>query len=1339
MLRTNNYEKCQNTAIRTISKSALYKLISLNITIVGKEAFVTLKLNNAKRPITCLLDGGSHISLISIDTMKHDAPLNKQNILLVTSATGHSTRTFATLNDFFSVDKMQLEHEFHIYDNSNLPITADGLLGMDFFLKYFCITNLLTLELTLHVPIQTAEPHNNAMDTHTSLHIANEIPPENDIENNACFDIIEKHNPNKNTNKPNSKCFAFPNTMFQRKIFALSSAETKIESYARNLIKNENKRIAIIPECCILNFEIQVDLADGDYNLEECNILPNVNLYNSVVRVKNKSTFIAIINYNNFPVQLSTSDISHLKFNHVNLFKVLIINEARSGFINNKIKLGHCDTHSKSVIIKLCQEFSDCFFVDGDTVKHTDLMTHTIHLKPDAKPAFTKQYKLPEAQKQEIHSQLQKMEREGIVEKCKASGWNSPIILVPKRDENGLKTKYRLVVDFRKLNEATIPFQFPIPQIDCIIDRLSNSKYFSTLDLYGAFYQIKLTEESKKYTTFENNNFSYRFISMPQGLNTSPATMQNAVNLLFSDYLNKGINIYLDDIIVYSATFEEHIFLLKEIFSKLRKHNFKLKVEKSKFLMRKIEYLGFIIDEHGYLPNTIKVDCINKYPTPTNVTELQRYLGMCNYYRKFIRNYAQIAKPLYNLLRKEVTFVWNSACTESFNILKQSLSNPPVLIFPNFKHTFIVTTDASSIAVGGVLSQGDLPNDRPIQFISKVLNKTQQNYSTIERELYAIVFAVDSFRHYIYGFEFIIYTDHRPLVYLFNLKNPSSKLFRWRLLLSEYRFKIVYKQGSQNVVADALSRINYAPIELNKLTKDSEIVKAMAITRSKARATENIALNESSTDITNRKKSHNFFEINENNDILTNCDAANHIFYFFSSINCDMKRKLEYRMKSNIELPENPTPFIPYNMNNKQTIFLVPNEKRTDKRVMNTKLILSSILQTCIDNNYNDIAINIDIREASIYFEFKYLFKEIFKQSDIKVVFYLNKVIDVVDLDHILEILSTYHNSSLAGHTSFEKTKNSIRRYYRWPTMNTDIKKFVQNCEICKKSKITRHTKSPMQITSTSDYPFQKVYIDFVNVERTHSNLYPCIFTCIDELTKFGIAVRAKNCSALLAAHKFVKHVILKYNIPKSVVSDLGSAFTADIFKEITKLFKIKKISTTPYRPNANIVERFHKTLAQHLITCVHENPTSWHEHLDSAVFAYNNTINSATGYSPHELLFGYKIQLPDKIIKNIDPIYNYDSYKEDLRFNLAKFWKIAKQNINERKQKNKEYRDVKSNALSLKIGDRVLFKKPFKTHKYATPYDGPFSVEEIISPVTVKIKKGHKLIKIHTDKLKLA
>lgn len=449
-----------------------------------------------------------------------------------------------------------------------------------------------------------------------------------------------------------------------------------------------------------------------------------------------------------------------------------------------------------------------------------------------------------------------------------------------------------------------------------------------------------------------------------------------------------------------------------------------------------------------------------------------------------------------------------------------------------------------------------------------------------------------------------------------------------------------------------------------------------------------------------------------------------------------MKRECEHKMKTNIKCPKEVVHCTPYIIDPNHTFFLLPKTQQEKERHTKTELLFFNLLKFCIDNDYIEIALNIDMKNMKEYFEFKFLFRQIFHKTNIKCTFYLNKVIEISDTEEINTILSTYHASALAGHSSFEKTKNAIRRYFCWPTMNTDIKQYVKNCDICRKAKITKNTKSPLQITTTAEFPFQKVFIDHVIVEREHVSKYPCILTCICELTKYAIAVRMKGATAEETARKFVKNVILKYGIPTYVVSDQGQAFLSQTFLEITKLFKIKKITTTPYRPNSNIVERFHRTLSQHLITCISKDPNNWHEHLDSAVFAYNNSAHSSTGFTPHELLFGYSIQLPENITGQKQPIYNYENYRDELRSKLHNHWKIAKQNIDESKQKNKRLYDQHINPIQLEIGDSVYVRKPFKAHKYDTPYDGPFTVEKILSPVTIAIKRRNKLIKIHKDKL---
>lgn len=325
--------------------------------------------------------------------------------------------------------------------------------------------------------------------------------------------------------------------------------------------------------------------------------------------------------------------------------------------------------------------------------------------------------------------------------------------------------------------------------------------------------QIMLNESSRDLTAFTAGHFQYRWVRMPMGLSEAPLTWQRAINTILINVIGRGVYIYLDDVIVYEKTIDEHNKSLNLVMQLLREHNLQLKISKCNFYAKKFEYLGFVISESGISANPRKIETIQNFPVPKNIKEVQSFLGILNYYRRFVKNFARIAKPLTMLCKQDLPFIWTDNTQNSFDTLKNALIGDVVLKFPNFEETFYVTTDASDVAIGAVLSQGELPNDRPIYFFSKTLNDCQRRYSTIQKELLAIVEAIKTFRVYLYGRFFILITDHKTLCYLFNMKDCGSRLFRQRLDLMEYNFKILHRPGAQNTVADALSRIKPITIE----------------------------------------------------------------------------------------------------------------------------------------------------------------------------------------------------------------------------------------------------------------------------------------------------------------------------------------------------------------------------------------------------------------------------------------------------------------------------------------------------------------------------------------------
>lgn len=467
----------------------------------------------------------------------------------------------------------------------------------------------------------------------------------------------------------------------------------------------------------------------------------------------------------------------------------------------------------RASIESICAAYHDVFWLEGDKLSCTNVVRHTIPVRQGQQPINQKQYRLPQIHREEINRQVRQLEKDGIISHS-VSPWNSPLLLVPKKAAKKGVKNWRLVVDFRKLNDATLKQVFPIPRMDEILDQLGSSRHFSTLDLASGYHQVEMAAEDREKTAFSTGLGHFEFNRMPFGLTGAPATFQRLMNHVLTGLQGIECFVYLDDIVVYGGNLAEHEARLCKVLQLLRENNLKVKTEKCNFMRREIVYLGHKCSAEGALPDPEKVKCVRDFPVPRNRKEIQSFLGLVNYYRKFITGTSEIALPINKLLRKDAKFEWSRECQEAFEKLKEAILSPPVLAYPDFSKPFLLTTDASGGAIGAVLSQGENGEDRPIAFASRSLNDAETRYSTIEKEFLAIVWAVTSFRPYLLGRHFKIFTDHQPLKGIANLKDQTSRLARFRHKLSEYDFEIWYKPGKKNQNADALSRIPYTTEEV---------------------------------------------------------------------------------------------------------------------------------------------------------------------------------------------------------------------------------------------------------------------------------------------------------------------------------------------------------------------------------------------------------------------------------------------------------------------------------------------------------------------------------------------
>lgn len=397
------------------------------------------------------------------------------------------------------------------------------------------------------------------------------------------------------------------------------------------------------------------------------------------------------------------------------------------------------------------------------------------------------------------------------------------MLIVPKKD----KGKYRMCIDYRLVNKKIIADKFPLPRIDSILDGLGRARYFSKLDLFQGFHQIPLKDESRDLTSFSTDRGSFRWKVLPFGLNIAPNSFSRMMAIAFSGLTPMQCFLYMDDLIVIGISEQHHLKNLKSVFEACEKYNLKLNHYKCEFFRPEVTYLGHRCTQNGVLPDNSKIETMMNYPRPNSKDAVKRFLAFANYYRKFVRNFADIAAPLNKLTRKKSSFDWTTECSHSFEKLKNALMSPTILQYPDFSRQFIITVDASKYGIGAILSQYHDNEDLPISYASKSFTKGESNKPTIEQELIAIHFAIKHFRPYIYGTEFLVKSDHRPLVYLFGLKDPSSKLTRIRLDLEEYNLSVEHIKGKDNVGADALSRMSIDDFkDLNK-----EVTKVLVLTR----------------------------------------------------------------------------------------------------------------------------------------------------------------------------------------------------------------------------------------------------------------------------------------------------------------------------------------------------------------------------------------------------------------------------------------------------------------------------------------------------------------------------
>lgn len=857
--------------------------------------------------------------------------------------------------------------------------------------------------------------------------------------------------------------------------------------------------------------------------------------------------------------------------------------------LETMIRTKHLNNEEKSALLKILSKNSKIFHNDSEKLSCTSAIQHRIKTTDDI-PVHTKTYRYPHVHKAEVEKQINEMLEDGIIQNS-ISPWTSPIWIVPKKLDASGKKKWRVVIDYRKLNEKTVDDKFPIPRIEEILDRLGRSTYFTTLDLKSGFHQIEVHPKDRPKTAFSTEKGHFEFIRMPFGLKNAPATFQRVMNHILGNLIGNCCLVYLDDIIIFGSSLQHHIDNLNKVLQRLAQANLKIQFDKCEFLQKQCEFLGHIVTQDGIKPNPNKIEKILNWPIPKTTTQIKGFLGLLGYYRKFIRDFAKLTKPLTRCLKKDTKIVHNEEFISCFNDCKQLLTSDPILKYPDFNGKFILETDASDFALGAVLSQKfEDGKEHPVAYASRTLNQAECNYSATEKELLAIVWATKHFRPYIYGTSFEIRTDHKPLVWLRQKNDLNRRLLHWKLALEELEFEIKYKKGTLNANADALSRIN--PEDKTEVNANST----------------------SSDDMTQHSAD------TDDNDFIPSTERP--LNGFGNQI---------VLLETDEDSRESLTPFKNFH-------------RITIKKVHFGPAALINILKEYASTK---CATGLYCSE-SILNRLQTIYKTYFSRAKSLKIFWTQRLLeDVTDeLEQDL-IIERQHN---ANHRGIIETKAHISRRYFFPGMKSKISKFINICKLCQKAKYERRPyKQKFQLTATPSRPLQIVHMD-IFIIRNRNYLTLC-----DKFSRLTMAIPIKTRNTihiLRALTHFFANVGKPSFLVMDQEASFTSTTVKEFLEENDVEYHYTSVGQSSSNGTVEIVHRTIREL--HNILSMKDSTKDLSEtaKINLAVSIYNDSIHSQTKLTPKELFFGFRNEDPvpedlDERIRLKEEFYRILSQKQ--------------------------------------------------------------------------------------------
>ena len=884
-----------------------------------------------------------------------------------------------------------------------------------------------------------------------------------------------------------------------------------------------------------------------------------------------------------------------------------------------------------------------------------------------------------------------------------SSPYAAPVMLVPKKGDPPGSPGSRMVINYRPLNAVTIVGEVPLPVIEDVLVCLQGAQWFTTMDMEQGFHQVRMAPCDMHKTAFRTFMGQFEWSVMPFGLKGAPGTFQSIMNSIFFDFIGKGVLVYMDDVLVYTKTFDEHMALLEKVLFRLWEHKMYPKLSKCKFAVQAIEYLGFHVGADGIRPSPEKVSAIEAWPTElANDTQVRQFLGTVNYCRNFMGpEFAVLAKPLQQLIKKGVDFVWTEEHTAAVKALKQRLVNYTTLSLPDLSKPFVLRTDASGQAIGAVLEQ----DGRPIGFLSQKLTEAEMRYSTYEQELLAIIKALEKWRQLLITSETIVYTDHQALQYLTKLnadKPIRGKIARWLSFLDLFqKLNIQYQPGATNVVADALSR---CPLH-SGLSSNSPITVGSSSPTSGA-ATQ---LGPTSD--------------NQASPSLPPNASLNLIVPLFMA-----------RARKAIKLPGRVVPLgegdAPDGSGSKRSAE-EEEEIKNNKPALGSPLmqgvgdeVWEEALQKCTEFGYAySVAKELEPHHVLIDGVGK------FKLVDRVLCIQLQGLwrICVPNFPTFKQrILYLHHDIPTAGHLGISKTYSQLSQRFYWKGMREYTRLYVETCPRCRASKAI--SQKPAGLLQPLEIPSRRwatISLDFIVGLPISDEGYDSILSVVDSLSKMAHFIpTTSTISALQFTELFVDRIVRYHGLPTTIVSDRDPKFVSEFWKVFCQKFSIKRALSTAWHPQTDgQTERINRTIEQMMRTYIQSREEEWPSLLPALELAYNCTPHSATGHSPFEIMIGENpLRTQDLDVVDTFPPIPTPQMTKAFRLLVDR----AAAHLQHAKAQQKMYADEHRRPVEFAEGDKVWVSTRYLVlggnRKFQQKYIGPYRVLEKIGKAAYRV-----------------